>query len=135
MRAFGILYLLWSLTFLLAFDSARRYLILAWRIFLSVVSFLLLTSRAEIRPEGFSVFFMALDFLALAALFTAQYQRPVLFIVIPIVQILWVNTHIFFFMGPVLIGLFLWQARLAEEGKECLAVLQRLLGVALLVNL
>ncbi len=30
-------------------------------------------------------------------------------------------------MGPVLVGLFLWQAKLAGEGKERLGILQRLL--------
>ena len=38
-------------------------------------------------------------------------------------------------MGPVLIGLFLWQAKLAGESKERLKVLQRLLWVSVVVNL
>ena len=127
--------LLLILAFLLAFDSARRFSNFSLAIFLSVVSFLLLVSRAEIRPEGFSVFFVVLDFYLLQRYLQRSISGRVLFMGLPIVQILWVNTHIFFFMGPVLIGLFLWQARLAKEGKECLAVLRRLLGVALLVNL
>jgi len=127
--------LLLVLAFLLAFDSARRFSNFSLAIFLSVVSFLLLVSRAEIRPEGFSVFFVVLDFYLLQRYLQRSISGRVLFTVLPSVQILWVNTHIFFFMGPVLVGLFLWQARLAGEGQQCLAVLRRLLGVVLLVNL
>src|SRR5271156_5157833 len=49
--------LLLVLTFLLAFDSARRYSNFNVGIFCVTASFLLLISRPEIRPEGFSVFF------------------------------------------------------------------------------
>ncbi len=123
------------LTFLLAFDSARRYSNLNLGLFLSVVSLLLLTSRPEIRPEGFSVFFTALDFWLLQRFLQRRISDSVALITIPIVQILWVNTHIFFPMGPVLVGLFLWQARLTKESKERLRLLQRLLLLSMLVNL
>ena len=99
-------------------------LILFWRYFFHVVGFLLLTSRAEIRPEGFSVFFVALDFWLLQRFLQRSISDRVLLIVIPIIQIFWVNTHIFFFMGPVLVGLFLWQAKLTDESKERLGILQ-----------
>ena len=127
--------LLLVLTFLLAFDSARRFSNFYTAVFLSVAGFLLLTCRTEIRPEGFSVFFVALDFWLLQRYLECRIKPHVLFIVFPIVQILWVNTHIFFIMGPALVGLFLWQASLAGKDKACLAVLWRLLAVVLLVNL
>ena len=121
------------LTFLLAFDSARRYSNFNLAFFLSVAGFILLTSRAEIRPEGFSVFLVALDFWLLQRFLQRSISDRVLFI-IPIVQILWVNTHIFFIMGPVLIGLFLWQAKLAGEAEERLGILKQLLWVSVLAN-
>ena len=117
------------LTFLLAFDSARRYSNFNFGIFCLCAGFLLLISRAEIRPEGFSVFFMALDFWLLQRFLQRSISDRVLLIVIPIVQVFWVNTHIFFFMGPVLVGLFLWQAKLAGEDKGRIGILQRLLLV------
>lgn len=123
------------LTFLLAFDSARRYSNFNFAVFCSVAGFLLLTSRAEIRPEGFSVFFVALDFWLLQRFLQRSISDRELLTVIPIVQIFWVNTHIFFPMGPALVGLFLWQANLTGEGKARLGTLQRLLGASLLVNL
>jgi len=123
------------LTFLLAFDSARRYSNFNLGLFFFVAGFLLLASRAEIRPEGFSVFFTALDFWLLQGFLQRRISDRVLLMGIPIVQILWVNTHIFFFIGPVLIGLFSWQAKLIKESKERLGVLQRLLLISVLVNL
>ena len=87
------------LTFLLAFDSARRYSNFNLGLFCAMIGFLLLSSRAEIRPEGFSVFFTALDFWLLQRFLQARIGANAAFIAIPIVQILWVNTHIFFPYG------------------------------------
>ncbi len=123
------------LSFLLAFDSARRYSNFNLGLFSCVAAFLLLTGRTEIRPEGFSVFFVAFDFWLLQRFLQRSISGHVLLIVIPILQIFWVNIHIFFFMGPVLIGLFLWQAKLAGEPKERLGFLQRLLWLCVLLNL
>jgi hypothetical protein len=127
--------LLMVLAFLLAFDSARRYSNFSMAFFSCVAAFLLLISRAEIRPEGFSVFFVALDFWLLQRFLQRSISERLLFTVIPIVQIFWVNTHIFFFLGPVLISLFIWQAGLAGEGKARLNLLKRLLLVSVMVNL
>jgi len=123
------------LTFLLAFDSARRYSNFNLSIFFSVACFLLLISRAEIRPEGFSVFFVALDFWLLQRFLQRTISATVLLIVVSFIQIIWVNTHIFFFLGPVLVALFLWQAKLTETSKERFGILQRLLLISVLVNL
>ncbi len=127
--------LLLVLSFLIAFDSARRYSNFSLGLFFGVLGFLLLISRPEIRPEGVSVFFVALDFWLLQRFLQRSISDSLVLIVIPIVQIFWVNTHIFFFMGPVLVGIFLWQARLAGESQERLGLLQRLGGLSVLVNL
>jgi hypothetical protein len=127
--------LLLILTFLLAFDSARRYSNFNFALFSSVAALLLLISRPEIRPEGFSVFFVALDFWLLQRFLQRNISDSIVLTVIPIIQIFWVNTHIFFFMGPVLVGLFLWQAKLAGESKERFGLLVRLLWISVLVNL
>jgi len=122
------------ITFLLAFDSARRYSGFNSGIFFSAAGLLLLVSRPEIRPEGFSVFFSALDFWLLQRFLQRSISERVLLIAIPIIQIFWVNTHIFFPMGPVLIGIFLWQGKLTGEGKERLKFLGRLLWLTVAVN-
>jgi len=122
------------LTFLLAFDSARRYSNFNLAIFCGVAALLLIISRAEIRPEGFSVFYMALDFWLLQCFLQGDIDKRVIIWAVPTIQVLWVNTHIFFIMGPVLVCLFLWQAQLAGAGKEHLIILQRLLWISILVN-
>jgi len=104
-------------------------------LFFTVVGFILLMSRAEIRPEGCSVFFVALDFWLLQRYFQRSLRGLWILMGIPIVQIFWVNTHIFFFLGPLLVGLFLWQASLAGEGGERLGLLKRLLLLSVAVNL
>jgi hypothetical protein len=123
------------LAFLLAFDSARRYSNFSLAFCSSAAAFLLLASRAEIRPEGFSVFFMALDFWLLQRYEQRKMSGRLLLWVMVIIQILWVNTHIFFFMGVVLTGLFLWQEKLNGGDKEQIKTLWRLLGACVLASL
>ena len=68
--------LLLVLAFLLAFDSARRFSNFSLAIFLSVVSFLLLDLPCGNSSGGLQRIFCGVGFLPLAALFTAQHQRP-----------------------------------------------------------
>jgi len=121
-------------TFLLSFDSARRYSNFHLSLLLSVAAFLLLISRPEIRPEGMSVFFTALDFWLLQRFVQGTLKAPVLWGILIATQIIWVNTHIFFFIGPLLVMIFLWQASLNAQ-QACLKTLQRLLAVSMAVNL
>ena len=62
-------------------------------------------------------------------------SRALVLTIIPIIQILWVNTHIFFLMGPVLVGLFLWQAIITGDGKERCRFLRTLLLLSVVANL
>lgn len=73
---------------------------------LSLVSFLslgILFERTDVRPEAFSFLFLA---LFLIILFKNR-DKPTrwLYALIPL-QLLWVNTHVYFIIGIVLIGLF-----------------------------
>lgn len=66
----------------------------------------LMANRKEIRPEGFSYLFMGIYYYLLT-LFTGRKIR--FKFVVPIVlvlQIFWVNLHLFFFMGIMIIGVF-----------------------------
>ncbi len=123
------------ITFLLAFDAARRYSNFNLALLSSVAAFLFLISRPEIRPEGFSVFFVALDFWLLQAFFQRRIGPALILKVIPFIQIFWVNAHIFFILGPILASLFYWQAKFASESKERLGLWRRLIVLSILVNL
>jgi len=124
-----------TLTLLLAFDSARRYSNYILALFVSVLSLLMLSSRAEIRPEGFSVFLVAFDFWLLQRFLQGEISKRLILLIIPAVQVFWVNTHIFFLMGPVLVGFFLWQAKLNKENMVQVKVLQQLILLTIFVNL
>lgn len=75
----------------------------------------ILLERTEIRPEIFSYLFTALFvyILTTGSLFDKKHSRKLLWL-LPITQLLWVNLHIYFIIGPILMGLFLldkfWQA-------------------------
>jgi len=127
--------LLLVFAYVLAFDSARRYSNSIFSIFLCVAALILAASRPEIRPEGISVFFTALDFWLLQRFVQRSIGGPVVLWVIPIIQVFWVNTHIFFFVGPVLVALFYWQMKLEGEGKDRLEVLKRLLLISVAASL
>lgn len=70
----------------------------------------MLAERTEVRPEAFSYLFVGLFFFILL-----QWQKKHpgrtsdwrLLALLPIIEILWVNTHIYFFLGYVLIAIFL----------------------------
>ena len=73
----------------------------------------LLAERLEVRPEVLSYLFCGVFFWVL----WAHRGRPEFsrwFWVLPALEVLWVNSHIYFFLGPLLVGIF-WTGSLAEE--------------------
>ncbi len=93
----------------------------------------LLSDRREIRPEGVSLFFMGLYFFLLTKLSLGQMKRNLVVPLLCLVQIVWVNTHIFFFMGPILVGFFIWEGR-ARGCRVCARQLRPLLLLVLALN-
>ncbi len=70
----------------------------------------LMTDRAEVRPEAFSIFFFALE-VVLLLLWQEKRIRPLyLEIAFFLIACLWVNIHIFFFMTFISLGCFGLQA-------------------------
>lgn len=92
--------------FYLFFRIAQKESGFAIAVFLSVLVIPLIAQRTEIRPEIFSYFFLALFFWILWHWDKGRLKTKWLF-VLPLLEILWVNTHIYFIFGPVLVGLFL----------------------------
>lgn len=93
----------------------------------------LLAERTEVRPEVFSYLFAGLFFLLLCkyresspglTLGSAKVSPWSTLWLLPIIQILWVNAHIYFLLGPLLIGAFLLDALIQNR-----AAFARLLGV------
>ena len=115
--------------FLLVFLVAKRRSTLLPLFFFSVLAIPMIAYRTEIRPEGFSYLFLAAYFFILDTYRSKHIPRFV-FILLPILQILWVNLHIYFILG---IGLAL------TFGVECLKkknrayLKERLILVGLLI--
>lgn len=65
----------------------------------------LLAERTEIRPEAVSYLFAGVFFWLLLRYEKNSDWRPLL--ALPILEIVWVSSHIYFFLGPALVGVFL----------------------------
>lgn len=68
-----------------------------------LISIFILIERTDVRPEIFSFLFLSWYFFVL---FRKSDSKLFLWS-LPVVQLLWVNTHIYFFLGPLIFLLFL----------------------------
>ena len=93
----------------------------------------ILLERDEIRPEVFS-YLLAGVFLWLLLKYRNGEITARWLLVLPALQLLWVNLHIYFFLGLVIIGVF-WLENLILGAKKSLWDLTFVLGLALLANL
>lgn len=127
---FKILVLLsaFSLLFLTALRKAPFWVVAVF----SVPAILILSERTQLRPEIFSFLFIALFLYVLTNLETQSAKWA--YWLVP-VQIVWVNTHLFFFIGPTLVFIFLCAKILAERPDEHRPTVIRELSVLLFVLL
>jgi len=86
----------------------------------------LLGERLEIRPEVFSYLFSAI-FLWLLLAFKEQKISARMLLFLPLIEIAWVNTHIYFVLGPLLIGAFLLESALVKKLR--IKSFKKLLGI------
>src|SRR3989344_4366005 len=117
-----------------------------WPIIVSfVLSIFIFISRTEVRPEIFS--FLILAFF-LSALFKAKYElttsevrgtpdvkTPSWLWFLPLAQLLWVNLHIYFFIGPILFLAFFIDRLFDPIIRNTKYVIQKLLLVGGLIGL
>lgn len=94
------------ITFLIFYRLAEKESNTQISFILSLFLVPLIAYRNEIRPEVFSYFFAAIFFWILW-----HYRKGVIsyypLFILPFFEILWVNLHIYFFLGPIIIGVFL----------------------------
>ncbi len=77
----------------------------------TLLGLLVFSSRSDVRPEIFSYLFFS---FFLFAIWRAKYALNFKYLNwLPVVELLWVNSHIYFFLGPLLLLYFLldqvWQ--------------------------
>ncbi len=105
-------------TFFIFFNIARKSAGTGIATIVSLLIIPLLAERTEIRPEAFSYFFAGL-FLWLAwAARENKISIKKLVAAIAVLQIFWVNTHIYFFLGPAILGTFWLESMIVAERKK-----------------
>ncbi|MBI2454334.1 MAG: hypothetical protein HYV54_02065 [Parcubacteria group bacterium] len=102
--------------FLIFFDIARKKSGAGLAALLTIFIMPLLLERDEIRPEAFSYLFSGV-FLWLMFKYREGRVRWRTLLVLPILEIIWVNLHIYFFLGPVIIGVFILEGLILKNGK------------------
>lgn len=88
-----------------------------------------LRSRVELRPEILSFFYTALIYFILTKF---EEKKTGWIFTLPVVQLLWVNTHIYFPMGFILQGIFIIHFFIRKEAKRFKLLLGIFLVSALL---
>lgn len=90
-----------TVSFALALFAAYKREQILPAIIAGLISIFILIERTDVRPEIFSFLFLG---WYLFILFRKSDSKLVW--TLPIVQLLWVNTHIYFFLGPLIFLLF-----------------------------
>lgn len=126
---------LFSVTILYTFTAKRNNNILVS--ILAACYLVILTQRSAVLPEVFSYLFVA-TFVVILYNFREKYTN-LIWLLIPL-ELIWVNMHLYFIIGILLIGLFLFEAvllfRKKYEGKYLKMLLIVLISTVLvsLVN-
>lgn len=132
-----LFYVLLTVTAVLLFIAvALRYADARLVFFLAVIAMPLIASRTEVRPEGISVFFISVFFYTLVLFRENKFRFIASLVLLGITQLLWVNAHIFFFMGFMLTGFFLAEEFFTRQDKtklkHYLILLVTLIAVSLI---
>lgn len=101
-----IFILITLLTFIIFFKVAIKYSNFEVSLLTAFLTLPLMASRTEIRPEMFSYLFIAL-FLWIAINYINHSLHRNLIWFIPLIILLWVNLHIYYLFGFVILGVFI----------------------------
>lgn len=102
-------------TFYIFFHLAWKYANFTTAVLLSALIIPLLSTRTEIRPESFSYFFLGVFFWLLYNYQNSRISFKWLWLM-PVLEVLWVNLHIYFIFGIFLIGVF-WLESLLKANR------------------
>lgn len=104
--------------------------------FVFILSTFVIYERTEVRPEVFSFLFFS---IFLSILLKEKYVgRSRLIWILPVLELLWVNSHIYFFIGPLLVLFFAFDTLINNKSNResvlRLVILVCLTGLATLIN-
>jgi len=97
----------------------------------SILYLLILFERTDIRPEIFSFLFLSV-FLIILYKYREKYTKWIF--LLPLIEILWVNMHIYFIVGSGLLFFFLLENIILER-KKLFSKKTKTLGVVFLLSL
>lgn len=103
-----------TLAFFLVFIYALKHTGVAASILTGLLFLPILFERTDVRPEIFSFLFLS-SFITILYRYRTSFTRLVF--LLPFLELLWVNTHIYFFLGIVVTGLFFLE-RIVPERKN-----------------
>ncbi len=113
----SIIYILLSIiTFLLFFYISYKNSNLLLATLLSILTIPLLASRNEIRPEAISYLFCGVFFLILYQVIHQKISSKWLWL-LPVVELFWVNLHVYFPLGLIILGAF-WVEQIFQSIKN-----------------
>jgi hypothetical protein len=98
--------LLGLVVFLGAFFIAKKYAGFYPAAFAALFAIPLLAQRHEVRPEMFSYVLTVLVFWLLLKYKSGEKNNFKILLLLPLIQLLWINLHIYFFLGFGLMGAF-----------------------------
>ncbi|NMB70108.1 hypothetical protein GYA27_02805 [candidate division WWE3 bacterium] len=107
-----------------------------WVVSLSCSLFMsiFILSRLEVRPEVFSCLFFVLYLIILNEFKSGKISFKPTLIILFILQVFWTNLHIFFILGPFLVGSYFLIA-LIERNSICIRFYGYLLVVTVLAGI
>lgn len=92
-------------TFCLFFSVGKKYSNIYVSSILALLIIPIIAYRDEVRPEAFSYLFAAIYYLVLKGFSEGRVNKRWFFGLIPI-QLIWANTHIYFFVGFFILGVY-----------------------------
>ncbi|MFH0846079.1 MAG: hypothetical protein V1851_01620 [Patescibacteria group bacterium] len=125
-------------TFFILFKITEKKAGLIITTLFSLLLIPLMAYRREIRPELFSGLFSSI-FVYILWSYRDNRLSPKKLLLLPFIEILWVNLHIYFFLGPAIIGAFILEKLIFyfKNKKEILKPLFYTFGgtiIATLIN-
>ena len=120
-------------TFWLFFSVARRESRFEIAGAAALVMLPVIGSRIEIRPEMFSYLWSGV-FLSILWRYARGIDSWRMLVLLPLIEVLWVNTHLYFFFGLVLVAAFVVEALLLRRRATALVITGAATALATLAN-
>ena len=120
------------LTFWLFLNLAVKYSSFPLAAVIAVVCMPILITRHEIRPEMFTYLISGLFLQILWGYRQRRLSFRALYF-LPLLQILWVNLHIYFFLGIVIVGVFLFDSLIVWITQRSPDLASRSRGLAVIL--